>query len=532
MTTSNISKFNRLVMGVAVAALIAASCGSDESAVVEPAEPAPVETTAPTTAPATEADVGEPATVEDADTTVEGDEAPATTTTAAEVPSEEAVDEDPPAGTTGEEPADEQEQPVTAEPEPSATTPTSVPVVVEDLGIADRALAFLAGELGVPESEITLTGTETAVWTDTSLGCPKEGYAYAAVLTPGYEFTFSHGTASHVVHTDELGTYFVRPVGCYEPTEPELTTTTQPEPTPETTLPPEEPVEQAPDDTSTTAIPEPEQPVDPWERVANEPVLASELWPEGDPEGNPYPNDLYCHVPSDGEFECYYTTPEPEPVPDAEPEPEPVVEGNEYDAFVQAVQLGQTWTSSEAPPVHPSTPATSWDRDTHQVGYQPDDRPRVSSNVQIWIDWCGNHPECDRLLLHMVWALDYLGANEVCVIEQYFDYALSTAQYPQEMYGWHNCATIIDPVQSDGKLLSEHGLSMAERCRAVLPDDVELEERISSGVIRDGLDCDEWGAWVEARRVSYPACDKSARLAEEWLEHYIGMPERYWRMSC
>ena len=228
MTNSNTSKFNRLVMGVAAAAMIAASCGTDEPDVAEPVEPVPVETTTvPTTAPATTADVEEPGVIEDAAPTVEADE-PATTTTAAEVPtSEEAVAEETTSGAVEEEAADEPEVPVTTEPEPSASTPTSVPVVVDDPGIADRARAFLAGELGVPESEIALTGTEAVTWADASLGCPKEGYAYAQVLTPGYRFTFSHGTASHDVHTDEQGTLFVRPVGCYAPAK-EPTTTTQP----------------------------------------------------------------------------------------------------------------------------------------------------------------------------------------------------------------------------------------------------------------------------------------------------------------
>ena len=135
----------------------------------------------------------------------------------------------------------------TPEPEPTAT---SVPVAVDDPGIADKALAFLAGELGVPESEITLTGTEAVTWPDGSLGCPQEGYAYTTAVVPGFRFSFSHGTASHDVHTDEQGTLFVRPVGCYDPTAVQPTTTTQPEPTP-TTTPPE------PEPTATT-VPEPD----------------------------------------------------------------------------------------------------------------------------------------------------------------------------------------------------------------------------------------------------------------------------------
>ena len=550
MTTSNISKFNRLVMGVAVAALIAASCGSDESAVVEPVEPAPVETTAPTTAPTPTADVGEPATVEDADPTVEAGRGSATTTTAAEVPSEAAVDEDPPAGTTGEEPADEQEQPVTAEPEPSVTTPTSVPVSVEDPGIADRALAFLAGELGVPESEITLTGTETAVWADTSLGCPKEGYAYATVMTPGYEFTFSHGTASHVVHTDELGTYFVRPVDCYEPAEPEPTTTTQPEPTPETTLPPEEP-----DDTSTTAIPEPEQPVDPWERVANEPVLASELWPEGAEDGTPYPDDLYCHVPSDGEFECYYTTPEPEPEPEQQPEEE------------DTPPASTVWVPPVAgmvPEVHPDVPLTEWQRGPVDPLDRAYDKPRTTGGVRQWRDWCYSRwDSCGWAEHNMYQALDYLGANEQCVLNEYTrkaEYFLregsgANNSYAKNSFGWHLCATVIDPIIAEipagqrendvGLRLSDTpGITLAERCRVVLTDqfhDIQLEARptigdISAGIppTRFGQDCDRWAAYVieNGLATSAPECNASSSLAEEWMEHHHNQHELYFRPHC
>ncbi len=225
------------------------------------------------------------------------------------------------------------------------------------------------------------------------------------------------------------------------------------------------------------------------------------------------------------------------------PPVDPEVEA--FTEFVESVQQGNVWVQDDAPPTHPDTPQTSWDRGTWEVRGLPDDRARITPIVQNFLDWCG--PFCDDgyYLFVMVWAVDYLGADERCVVINYIaQIANIDTTSIRERYGWHRCPTIIDPRQptvTDSYiqelvpgllLLTPNDTPMAERCRAALPEDVKLEERISGGVIRDGLDCDEWGAWVEARRVSYPACDRSARLAEEWLEHYIGMPERYWRISC
>ena len=193
------------------------------------------------------------------------------------------------------------------------------------------------------------------------------------------------------------------------------------------------------------------------------------------------------------------------------------------------------------PPVHPDTRAPSWERGTYVWGEFPDDRPRATEYRQTWIDWCGPGWRCESLLFQMTWALDYLGANESCVVNIYYARAsqsISSDDHRVRLineYGWHRCATVIDPVQSDGRLLSEHGLSMAERCRAVLPADVKLEYWELVGLnyeLRDDVDCDEWGAYVEGRGSSYKDCDDSARLAEEWLEHYIDRPERFRTLSC
>ena len=224
----------------------------------------------------------------------------------------------------------------------------------------------------------------------------------------------------------------------------------------------------------------------------------------------------------------------------------------EPESLWQAIELDVAWVEPYAghvPEVHPDTPTTSWERGTHRPGSRPDDVPRRSAHVQAWLNWCGDWHGCNPLAFQMLWALDYLGAHPACVVQQYEWRAYYGSQPGvtdgynntglRERFGWHRCSTVIDPIQPNGhRLLSEQGLTMAERCRAMLPADAELDARISDlsnprrGELIEGLDCDEWGSQIEGRHVSYPDCDRSARLAEEWLEHHIGMPLRYTRISC
>ena len=84
-----------------------------------------------------------------------------------------------------------------------------------DVAVARGALAFLTAEMGVAQSELALTGAEPVTWSDGSLGCMQEGYAYTGAEEPGFRFTFSHGDSGpHLVHSDETGSWFVRPLGC------------------------------------------------------------------------------------------------------------------------------------------------------------------------------------------------------------------------------------------------------------------------------------------------------------------------------
>ena len=178
--------------------------------------------------------------------------------------------------------------------------------------------------------------------------------------------------------------------------------------------------------------------------------------------------------------------------------------------------------------------------------------PRQTRDVVEFITSCQAswHPiSCGYLVLQMKWALDYLGAHPWCVLQQYYDRLAAHddiwnrgAGLPADManrHGWHLCPTVIDPGQDDDprRRLSETGISLAEQCRLVLPADVQLEDiprRISQEPRRFGSDCEAWATWVENRPQArdWRACDRSARLAEEWMEHHYGTPERYFTVTC
>ena len=186
------------------------------------------------------------------------------------------------------------------------------------------------------------------------------------------------------------------------------------------------------------------------------------------------------------------------------------------------------------------------DRPPHQ------ELPRQTRDVIDFITWCGAswHPlPCEYLLFQMKWSLDYLGAHPWCVVQQYYDRMAahddiwySGASLPPDLrnrHGWHLCPSVIDPGQDDDprRRLSETGVSLTEQCRIVLPADVELEtgtSRITEEPQRFGSDCDAWAEWVEnrPRARDWRDCDRSARLAEEWIEHHHNTPEHYFNVKC
>lgn len=186
------------------------------------------------------------------------------------------------------------------------------------------------------------------------------------------------------------------------------------------------------------------------------------------------------------------------------------------------------------------------------AGRRAGETPRWTRDVARWTSWCFDQPRgnCTWLLHEMKWALDYLGAHPWCVLDEYQDRADAYGAGARgtgvkNRHGWHNCATVVDPpaggtppgrANHAGPLLSA-GTTLAEQCRTVLPAGVQLEARVrrrSEQPERFGSDCDAWAEWVQSRpgAEDWRDCDRSARLAEEWMEHHYATPERYFPASC
>ncbi len=186
------------------------------------------------------------------------------------------------------------------------------------------------------------------------------------------------------------------------------------------------------------------------------------------------------------------------------------------------------------------------------AGGRANEKPRWTRDVARWASWCFQQPRgnCTWLLHQMKFALDYLGANPWCVLNEYQARADSYAAGLRSgeavnRHGWHNCATVIDPLakeapagrRNDAGLLLSDTVALAEQCRIVLPAEVEFEARTGyrdRPPERFGSDCDAWSEWVDnhPQGRNRPDCWRSARLAEEWMEHHHATPEPYFPPGC
>lgn len=68
--------------------------------------------------------------------------------------------------------------------------------------ILASAVADLAKQFDIPSDQIKLVSMERVEWSDTSLGCPQEGYMYAQVITPGYLLILAAQGQQYTYHTD------------------------------------------------------------------------------------------------------------------------------------------------------------------------------------------------------------------------------------------------------------------------------------------------------------------------------------------
>ena len=104
----------------------------------------------------------------------------------------------------------------------------------EILAAAARYFGLEPGE----EPEIRVETWDAVSWSNGSMGCPKEGYAYTAAEVPGYRIVLNYDGQKVSVHTDETGSQIKLAVNCaatpgelWHPREPGESVVTIPEPT-------------------------------------------------------------------------------------------------------------------------------------------------------------------------------------------------------------------------------------------------------------------------------------------------------------
>jgi len=77
--------------------------------------------------------------------------------------------------------------------------------------VADNAMNILTTTLDVTPEDVTILKIQHVDWSDASLGCPKEGYMYAQVITPGYLVKAEVNGEEQAVHMNEKGNGVVCP---------------------------------------------------------------------------------------------------------------------------------------------------------------------------------------------------------------------------------------------------------------------------------------------------------------------------------
>ena len=72
------------------------------------------------------------------------------------------------------------------------------------------AIADLARLRGIDATRISVVAVETVEWSDSSLGCPQPGRAYAQVITPGYRVQLRLDNQTVTYHTNRAGSTVVQ----------------------------------------------------------------------------------------------------------------------------------------------------------------------------------------------------------------------------------------------------------------------------------------------------------------------------------
>lgn len=102
-----------------------------------------------------------------------------------------------------------------------APTPVPTEAAPDMIGPAAQVMASLVQQLGLDGANLQYVGAEEQQWPTPALGCPQKGMMYTQVITPGYKITFTDGTTTYDVHTNQTGDQAVL---CQNGTPTELTT--------------------------------------------------------------------------------------------------------------------------------------------------------------------------------------------------------------------------------------------------------------------------------------------------------------------
>ena len=154
--------------------------------------------------------------------------------------------------------------------------------------------------------------------------------------------------------------------------------------------------------------------------------------------------------------------------------------------------------------------------------------PPATPAVVAWSDWCffdaPNTPytgafQCSASMSSFSWALTHLEADEACVLDQYTKLIKALAEIrgsdpdgaktnaAEDLYGWHNCATVIDPDPDDGR-------SLAAKCES-LPEVRKTRTALYGS-------CAEWAEAEMAISGSTPNCSASTALLFAWMKSHHG----------
>ena len=74
--------------------------------------------------------------------------------------------------------------------------------------VTNAAVAWLAGQVNVPSTNLRLVKAERVEWTDSCFGLGGPAESCLQAITPGWRITFDAAGQQYEVHTDESGSAF------------------------------------------------------------------------------------------------------------------------------------------------------------------------------------------------------------------------------------------------------------------------------------------------------------------------------------